>query len=55
LSRNAIRGNKIDDRPKYFLLLDFDGVFGLNFEREKIKEMGYWIEDRRKGSKIKKI
>jgi cysteinyl-tRNA synthetase len=85
---DLISKNKIDDRQKYFLLLDFDRVFGLNLEkikkpkipqeirelvkiredyrkrgdfksadeiREKIKEMGYWIEDTKEGPKIKKL
>jgi cysteinyl-tRNA synthetase len=83
-----ISGNKIDGRQKYFLLLDFDRVFGLKLKeikklripkeikelvkireeyrkrgdfkmadeiREKIKEMGYWIEDTKEGPRIKKI
>jgi cysteinyl-tRNA synthetase len=83
-----ISENKIDDRQKYFLLLDFDRVFGLKLEevkklripkeikelvkireeyrkkgdferadkiREKIKEMGYWVEDTKEGPRIKKL
>jgi cysteinyl-tRNA synthetase len=85
---NLISDNTIDDPQKYFLLLDFDRVFGLKLEevkrlkipkeikelvkireeyrkkgdfekadeiREKIKEMGYWIEDTKEGPRIKKI
>jgi cysteinyl-tRNA synthetase len=85
---NLISGNKIDDRQKYLLLLDFDRVFGLKLKeikklripkkikelvkireeyrkrgdfkradeiREKIKEMGYWVEDTKEGPKIKKL
>jgi cysteinyl-tRNA synthetase len=83
-----ISENKIDDRQKYFLLLDFDRIFGLGLEevkklripkeikelvkireeyrkkgdfekadeiREKIKEMGYWVEDTKEGPRIKRI
>jgi cysteinyl-tRNA synthetase len=85
---DLIGANKIDDRQKYSLLLDFDRVFGLNLEkvkktkipkeikelveireihrkkgdfkkadeiRNKIKELGYWIEDTKEGPKIKKL
>jgi cysteinyl-tRNA synthetase len=85
---NLISGNKIDDRQKYLLLLDFDRVFGLKLKevkklkipkeikelvkireeyrkrgefekadeiREKIKEMGYWVEDTKEGPRIKKL
>jgi cysteinyl-tRNA synthetase len=85
---DLISGNKMDGHQKYFLLLDFDKIFGLGLEkvkkikvpqkikelvkireeyrrngdfkmadkiREKIKEMGYWIEDTREGPKIKKL
>jgi cysteinyl-tRNA synthetase len=83
-----IGDNKIDNHQKYFLLLDFDEIFGLRLEkvkklkipkeieklvkirqeyrkkgdfkradeiREKIKGMGYWIEDTKEGPKIKKV
>jgi cysteinyl-tRNA synthetase len=83
-----IGDQKISNKEKYKILLDFDRIFGLGLERvkrikipqeikelvkireeyrkegefekadeirEKIKEMGYWIEDTKEGPRIKKI
>ncbi len=83
-----IGDEKISKQEKYSLLLEFDKVFGLGFEkikkpkvpteirklvrereeyrkrgefekadkiREKIKELGWWVEDTKEGPKIKKL
>jgi cysteinyl-tRNA synthetase len=88
LTWNLIKNQGISNQEKYKLLLDFDKVLGLDFDkikklkipqeikelielreqyrkkgdykksdeiRMKIKEKGWWIEDTKEGSKIKRL
>lgn len=88
LTWELITDDKINPKKKLDILLDFDKVLGLSFEkvkrlkipqkikklvvqreklrkkgnfkkadeiREKIKKLGYWIEDTKEGPRIKKI